>query len=115
MTAQHAELVEWSSEPFMRRAHPALPSRLLLKGWSKEPVDFCWMDCDRPGHNLRLPSGWEITLCSAHIKQLDKAAEEAGGYSKAAPPPYSKAESWPWSRWVEKPEEIPIFKIPTMA
>lgn len=78
---------------------PALPKRLLLKGWEKDPSDLCWMDCDKPGHNLRLPSGWEITLCSAHIKQLDRAAEEAGGYSKASSPPNSRAETWPWSRW----------------
>lgn len=112
MTAQQVEL-SWSNEPYMWHGHyPALPKRLLLKGWSKEPTDFCWMDCSRPGHSLRLPSGWEITLCSAHIKQLDRAAEEVGGYSKAGPPPHSKADAWPWGRWTSESGGPPVFEKP---
>jgi hypothetical protein len=112
MTARHVEHLELEDRPHSGRA-PAIPKRLLLKGWSKEPVDFCWMDCANPGHHLKLPSGWEITLCSAHMKQLDRAAEEAGGYSKAAPPPHSKAAEWPWSRWAKgRPINRPIFRIP---
>lgn len=98
MTA--ATVMDFMSDPHLEYGPwTELPKRLLEKGWSEFPYDICWMACSKAGHNIRLRSGWEITLCSAHIKQLDRLAEQAEGYSKAAPPPNDNIDTWPWARW----------------
>lgn len=71
----------------------ALNRRFADLGWSRETVDICWLDCDRPGHGLS-SGGHEIVLCENHIAELESTA--AHGYSQARPPRESKASWWPW-------------------
>lgn len=65
-------------------------------GWSAEPVDTCWLDCDRDGH-LKTWHHSEIVLCLPHARVLENGKLRQS-YSGAPLPGDSAATHWPWRR-----------------
>lgn len=70
-------------------------------GWSKDPVDTCWLDCSQQGY---LKRHWEkngdvreIVLCTQHAVILE-AGVFMEDYSGAPLPPSSTAGAWPWRK-----------------
>lgn len=78
-----------------------LVKKLQRLGWSAQPVDICWMACDKAGHHREIgivgeTPIMEIVLCRDHIEELEATSQ--GGYSQAAYPMSADADDdwWPW-------------------
>lgn len=73
--------------------------RLVVLGWSAEPWDMCWLECDDPG--LRRvwtdPEGRErvIALCVPHAMVIESGAF-GGDYDGAPLPAGTMCTRWPW-------------------
>lgn len=63
-------------------------------GWSDEPVDDCWLDCDAPGYH-KVWYGQEIVLCCADARALEEG-RFGRSYWGAPLPADSVAVEWPW-------------------
>jgi hypothetical protein len=78
-------------------------------GWSAEPVDVCWLDCEEPGYSKTWHRSM-IVLCMEHARVLEAGKLTYPGhggrwsatYRGALLPPASMATAWPWQRPSER-------------
>lgn len=68
-----------------------------VQGWSRQPVDVCYLDCPMPGYLLQVGDS-HICLCASHARVLE-GGKYRNSYRGAPLPLRTKATSWPWQDW----------------